>query len=134
MKDNLYHDESMFRGAKPHLFDKAKLLREAMTESEIKLWEFLRKKDALGYRFRRQHPFGHYILDFYNHELKLCIEVDGGYHQSVDQKAKDEERDKFIDFNCVTILRFTNDEVNNKIEKVLEKIRTYIEKVKPSAL
>ena len=134
MKDNLYHDESMFRGAKPHLFDKAKLLRKAMTESEIKLWEFLRNKKALGYRFRRQHPFGHYILDFYNHELKLCIEVDGGYHQSVDQKARDEERDKFIDFNGVTILRFTNDEVNNEIENVLEKIRTYVEKVKPSSL
>ena len=44
MKDNFYHDESMFKGAKPHLFEKAKLLREAMTESEIKLWNFLEIK------------------------------------------------------------------------------------------
>ncbi|MBZ9779436.1 endonuclease domain-containing protein [Psychroflexus sp. CAK8W] len=134
MKDNLYHDESMHKGAKPDLFDKAKLLRETTTESETKLWKLLRKKDALGYRFRRQHPFGHYILDFYNHELKLCIEIDGGYHQSVDQKARDKDRDKFIDFNDVTVLRFTNDEVNNGIEKVLEKIRKHIVKVKPFTL
>lgn len=124
----------MHKGAKPDLFKKAKLLRENMTESENKLWKLLRKKDALGYRFRRQHPFGYYILDFYNHELKLCIEIDGGYHQSVDQKARDKERDKFIDFNDVTVLRFTNDEVNNNIEKVLEKIRKHIVKVKPFTL
>lgn len=134
MKDNLYHDESMYKGAKPDLFKKAKLLRENMTESETKLWKLLRKKDALGYRFRRQHPFGHYILDFYNHELKLCIEIDGGYHQSVDQKVRDKERDKFTDFNDVAVLRFTNNEVNNDIEKVLEKIRKHIVKVKPSTL
>ena len=134
MKDNLYHDESMYKGAKPDLFHKAKLLRENMTESETKLWKLLRKKDALGYRFRRQHPFGHYILDFYNHELKLCIEVDGGYHQLVDQKARDKERGKFIDFNEVTVLRFTNDEVDNEIDKVLEKIKKHIVTLKPSSI
>ena len=65
----------MHAGAKPELFRFADELRERMTEAEEKLWKYLRKK-PLGYKFRRQHPFSLYILDFYCHKAKLAIEFD----------------------------------------------------------
>lgn len=126
--DQLYHDESMFKGAKPETFRKAQILRKNMTLSELKLWELLKNKESVGYRFRRQHPLGHYILDFYNHELKLCIEVDGKYHESVEQKQYDKERDEFLNFNGIEVIRFKNTEIENDIEKVINKIKNVVER------
>ena len=81
----------MHAGAKPELFRFAEELRERMTESEKKLWLYLRKK-PLGYKFRRQHPFSLYILDFYCHKVKLAIEVDGQYHDYKKQQDLDNKR------------------------------------------
>lgn len=124
--ENLYHDDGMFKGAKPETFKKAEKLRNQMTASETKLWEVLKNKKNTGYRFRRQHPLGHYILDFYNHQLKLCIEVDGEYHESKEQKIHDKKRDEFLNFNGIKILRFKNQQVNNDLEHVIESINKFI--------
>ena len=72
----------MFYGAKPETFQKAKLLCNKMTQAENKLWTLLKIKSVLNLRFRRQHPLDIFIADFYCHELKLVIEVDGEIHDS----------------------------------------------------
>ena len=72
---------SMFYNAKPHIFEKAKMLRKNMTEAEQKLWGKLKREKMLGLRFRPQHPIDIFIADFYCHPIKLVIEVDGGIHQ-----------------------------------------------------
>ena len=131
---DLYHNDSMYKGAKPDTFKKAELLREKMTLSEIKLWEVLKNKTTVGYRFRRQHPLGNYILDFYNHSLKLCIEVDGEYHQTKEQIEYDQKREEFLKFNGISTVRFTNFEVDNELEEVILKLKNFIENIKPYIL
>ena len=80
---------SMFYNAKPHIFEKAKILRQNITKAEEILWEQLRGKKLLGLRFRPQHPIDIFIADFYCHPLKLVIEVDGGVHKSKEQQDYD---------------------------------------------
>lgn len=73
-------ERKMFYGASSALFAKAKQLRENMTPSELLLWQEL-KENKLGVRFKPQHPLKYFIADFYCHQLKLVIEVDGEIHQ-----------------------------------------------------
>ena len=73
----------------------AKALRRNMTTSEIILWQELRNR-SLGLKFRRQHPIGPYVLDFFCHKLKLCIELDGDVHQSTEANMYDERRTAFL--------------------------------------
>ncbi|QED39088.1 endonuclease domain-containing protein [Antarcticibacterium arcticum] len=115
----------MYKGAPPENFAKAEILRKNMTEPEKLLWNRL-KNNSWGYKFRRQHPLHIFIVDFYCHSLKLVIEVDGGYHESPAQKLKDKERSEIIEFQDLTILRFSNEEVINRIEKVLVAIEEII--------
>ena len=82
-------DVSMFYNAKPHIFEKAKMLRKNMTVSEHILWEELKGKKMMGLRFRPQHPIDIFIVDFYCHPIKLVIEIDGEYHQSKEQSDYD---------------------------------------------
>lgn len=111
---------SMFYGAKPAIFEKAKLLRENMTLSEELLWARLRQSQ-LGVRFKAQHPIDIFIVDFYCHAHKLIIEVDGGIHRS--QIDYDEGRTGELEKFGLTVIRFTNEEVTNDIESVIEKIK-----------
>ena len=115
----------MHAGAKPELFRFAEKLREEMTESESRLWEYLRQK-PLGYKFRRQHPFSMYILDFYCHRAKLAIEIDGEYHDFKAQKELDSIRTSEINRLGLNELRFTNHEVLNNYEVVIRSIGSYI--------
>ena len=64
-----------------------------------------------GYRFRQQHGFGPYILNFYCPTLRMCVELDGSVHDSVEARQKDEERTVFLNQNRISVLRFKNDEV-----------------------
>jgi cyclase len=70
----------MFSGAENLLFKRASELRKQQPFAEEILWNYLRTK-PLGFKFRRQHPFSIYIVDFYCHQLKLAIEVDGSIHE-----------------------------------------------------
>ncbi len=120
-KENPYHDNSMFKGAPPENFAKAEILRRNMTEAEKILWDKL-KNNPWGFKFRRQHPLHIFIVDFYCHLLKLVIEIDGHYHNFPPQIIKDKERNELLTFQDLTIIRFSNFEVKNKIEVVLQKI------------
>lgn len=73
-------EKEMFFGASPKIFQRATELRKNMTEAERILWSALRRKQLSGKRFRRQHPIETFIVDFYCHEARLVIEVDGGIH------------------------------------------------------
>ena len=119
-------DNSMWRGASATIFSKAAKLRHEMTQSETLLWNRLRANQLLGYKFRRQHPISIYIADFYCHQLRLIIEVDGEYHNEENQIKTDKERTEDLNFQSMKILRFTNEEVINDIEAVLNTIRNYI--------
>jgi very-short-patch-repair endonuclease len=113
---------SMFYNAKPHIFEKARMLRKNMSESEEILWEQLKKKKLLGLRFRPQHPIDIFIADFYCHPLKLVIEVDGGIHKSSDQKEYDLGREGELENWGIKVIRFTNNEIENNITQVIKEI------------
>ena len=102
------------------------LLRKTETPTERILWKYLRKKQLDGYRFRQQHGYGPYILDFYCPELKLCIELDGKVHDLPTIQQKDKDRTEFLNENKIYVLRFRNEEIEQNIEKVLSDIRNYI--------
>ena len=117
----------MFYGAKPYLFERARDLRENMTNAERKLWQHLRK-NQLGVRFKPQHPAGGFILDFYCHALMLAIEVDGNIHliQNEYDQSRTDELEKF----GIKLIRFTNKEIENEIEEVLLKIKKTINEIR----
>jgi len=110
----------------PYNKEYRRLLRHDMTPSERMLWKHISDKQLDGWRFRRQHGFGSYVLDFYCPVLKLCIEVDGEIHQRTDVVEKDKERASFLESNGIKVIRFTNDEIENDISDVLERIRRFI--------
>lgn len=114
---------SMFYDAKPHIFEKAKMLRKGMTGAELQLWEKLKRKKMLGLRFRLQHPIDIFIADFYCHPLKLVIEVDGGIHKTTDQKEYDFGREGELENWGIIIIRFTNEEIESEMSSVLEDIK-----------
>ena len=122
-KKDLQHDESMWKGAPASGFLKAQSLRENATASEVYLWERLKSNQFQGLKFRRQHPIGIYIVDFYCHQNKLIIEVDGGYHSTPEQIEKDQKRTDFLNFQGLMVIRFTNEQVLAEIDDVLEKIK-----------
>jgi len=95
----------------------ARELRQNLTPSEQLLWQELRKKNG-GCRFRKQYPVNRYILDFYCHECRLAIEIDGEVHKS--RQDYDEYRDKYLESIGITTLRFSNDEISNNLLQFLK--------------
>lgn len=104
----------------PAVRQQAKELRWPMTPAETVLWERLHNKQLYGLKFRRQHPLHHFILDFYCHAHRLVVEVDGGIHDC--QKGYDEARIEWLVQHGFRVIRFTNEEVMNDIQAVLQKI------------
>lgn len=95
------------------------------TEAESILWECLKGK-ALGVKFRRQHCIGDYIADFVCLSSLLVIEIDGEYHNSDEQKQEDEIRTHNLNKLGFRVIRFTNEEVINETDYVLEAIENSI--------
>jgi very-short-patch-repair endonuclease len=122
----------IYFGAKPELLRIAADLRHSMTYSEQLLWDKLRNRRVLGFKFRRQHPFNEIILDLYCHEARLSIEVDGNVHNDHYQKERDRERTLILNRFGIKEFRFSNHEVENQIEKVLDKIEEYLVSFPPS--
>ncbi len=126
--ENLKQDESkqprMHRGASHYLFQNARELREKMTLAECILWEELKMKKLDGFKFRRQHPIGIHILDFYCHHKKLGVELNGGYHDDENQKELDRIRTKILNRQNIKIIRFKNEAVINQLDSVLREVKT----------
>ena len=84
------------------------------------LWEHLRAGRLDGFKFRRQHPVGRCILDFYCADKRLCVEVDGSIHD--EQQDRDAARDEVLASYNVAVLRIRNDEIMADIQSVLARI------------
>jgi len=115
---------NMFYGATLMIFERAKILRKNPTPSEKMLWEEFRSNKLLGLRFKAQHPIDQFIVDFYCHQLKLVIELDGGIHLNRDQKEYDQGRTYELNQFGIKILRFRSEEVENNLNIFLEKIKS----------
>ena len=109
----------------PKLKQLARKLRNESTLSEILLWEELKTRKMLGYKFLRQKPIGNYIVDFYCSELKLVIEIDGDTHTE-DTFEKDMIRQKWLESMGLTVLRFCDLEVKKDMDNVLVAIEGWI--------
>jgi very-short-patch-repair endonuclease len=105
---------------------RAKTLRRAQTAAEEELWTLLRDRQRLRLKFRRQHPIGPYVADFYCHELKLIVELDGPVHDERGQATHDENRDANLKALGYQILRFTNDEISSNPPGVLGRIANVV--------
>jgi very-short-patch-repair endonuclease len=101
---------------------RARLLRKKATDVERILWRRLRNRNFAGYKFRRQHPFGPYILDFYCPSAKLAIELDGGGHDYRASQVRDRARSEFLSRQGVAVLRFWNHQVRQELDSVLQAI------------
>ncbi len=106
-------------------------LKEKMTPAENILWEYLRNK-KLGVKFRRQHIIDFYIPDFVALSINLIIEIDGGIHKK--QIIKDKERTRRLEILGFKVIRFTNHEVENDIENVINRIKEVINTLTPPNL
>jgi len=115
-------NKTMFYGANPEIFETAKVLRNHMTDSEKLLWEKLKDNQLNGIKFRRQHPISQFIVDFYCHQKKLVIELDGGIHQKNVQQERDKGRQFMLEELGLTVIRFKNEEINKDISNVISKI------------
>ena len=119
----------MFFGATPKIFEHAGLLRQQLTPAEQKLWNCISNKQ-LGVKFRRQHPLNVFIADFYCHELKLVVEIDGVIHSQTEQREYDIGRTGELDRFGIKVIRFANEDVLYDTESVLRKIREVINDAK----
>ncbi len=109
------------------LLARCRTLRQTATDAESLLWSLLRSRQIAGAKFRRQHLFAGYILDFYCHEANLAIEVDGGGHYEDHKIQYDEKRTKILEGHGIKVIRFTNDQVLIETESVVQAILDSIE-------
>lgn len=100
----------------------AKRLRNNLTDCERLLWRHLRNRQLSGFKFRRQHPFPPYVLDFYCAELMLVVELDGGQHYDDIGLEKDRLRTDYLERLGLEVLRFSNLDVLQNLEGVLAEI------------
>ena len=121
-------EKTMFYGASYSVFEKAKYLRENMTQAEKILWERLKNKQILGLRFKPQHPINQFIVDFYCHRIRIVIELDGEIHDKKEIKEYDINREWEIENYNIEILRFKNYQILEEIEQVLNKINIVCKK------
>ena len=117
------------RGTTKEIEQVAKELRSHLTPAESLLWEKLRSKQLNGLKFRCQHPVGRFILDFYCSSLKLVIEIDGSSHD--DRHDYDQARTEQLELYGYKVIRFTNQQILNNLEEVLQKISAIVEVLAP---
>ncbi|MBT3383107.1 MAG: isoleucine--tRNA ligase [Prolixibacteraceae bacterium] len=104
----------------------AKKQKENPTEAEVFLWQNLKNKNLAGYKFRQQHIIDQFIADFVCLEKQLIVEIDGGYHSLPEVKISDKQRTEILEELGFAIIRFTNEEVINNTEGVLNKITSVL--------
>jgi very-short-patch-repair endonuclease len=108
------------RRINPAIQLRARELRKNQTPAEVEIWHLLRGRQASGYKFRRQHAIGNFIVDFYCPAAKLVIEIDGDTH--LEQVEYDQTRTDWIESQGYQVIRFTNRQVSENISAVLKNI------------
>jgi very-short-patch-repair endonuclease len=115
----------------------ARDLRKNPTKAEITLWNLLKNRQVMNIKFLRQHPVFYqynnhrnfFIADFYCHELRMVIELDGPIH--LKQLEYDQIRTEILDFKNVIVVRFTNEEVTNELDSVLKNLQVlFLKRIK----
>ena len=106
--------------------ERSRELRRDMTEAEKVFWEMVRGKRMFGLKFRRQQIIDGFIVDFYCDSLGLCVEIDGGVHETEEQKEYDRLRDEALALRKLKVLRFRNEEVMGDSDSAKERIREVI--------
>jgi very-short-patch-repair endonuclease len=114
----------------PKLTRIARVLRKEDTWAEKLMWSWLRERRFSTYKFRRQHPFGPHVLDFFCVEAFVDIELDGSQHGQPEQRRQDEERDAWLEVRGVKVLRFWNSRLRREQDAIRDTIwRTLQERV-----
>ena len=108
------------------LLELARDLRKKQTSAEALLWQLLRGRRLLGFKFRRQHQFGDYVTDFYCREAELAIECDGAVHEENEHWHHDQNRDAYMIQQGVRTLRIPNERILNDTVSVLEEIAQHL--------
>ena len=126
MPYNKNYIENLHQSATPSTFQNAHDLRHNETNAEKKLWQLIRNRQINGRKFRRQHAIANYVLDFYCHECKLAIELDGSIHDLKENKQYDAARTNVLNELQITVLRFRNEEVMKEVESVLKRIADHL--------
>ena len=118
----------MFIKYKHENVERAKKLRKEATKEENHLWyDFLKNYEL---KFQRQKTIDHFIADFYCHSARLIIEIDGSQHYTDEGKNYDQFRTEKIEEYGLTVIRFTNEQLNKNFKGVCEYIDTFIKKLK----
>jgi very-short-patch-repair endonuclease len=120
----IINESKHLHGADLNTKSKARRLRKSMTAAEKTLWNKLRRGQLNGMYFRRQHPYGSYILDFFCNDANLVVEVDGAIHMGSNEY--DEERTQYLESTGLRVIRFRNEEIEDSIDKVIEAILVYL--------
>jgi very-short-patch-repair endonuclease len=107
----------------------ARKLRSNPTNAENILWRYVRKKQIYDIQFYRQKVIGNYIVDFFAPSINLVIEVDGWYHNFLEQRYQDQERDAYFNVLDVFVLRLSNQQIEDEIDNAIQIIKTNILKL-----
>ena len=110
----------MITGPKDALL-RARELRASMSLPEVMLWKELRKRPG-GFKFRRQHPAGRYVLDFYCAAARLAIEVDGWGHDSPDARSRDDARSAHLRSQGIATVRVPATVIMNDTAKAVDRL------------
>lgn len=103
-----------------------------MTKSEALLWNRLRRRGLNGWKIRRQHPVGPYVVDFYCPELRIAIEVDGGIHGTGDRPERDATRQETIESLGIRFIRVRSEAVERDIDAVIAALLPFAPSPQPS--
>jgi len=113
--------------------ERARQLRRNSTDVEMRVWQKLRNRQ-LDVDFRRQHPAGNYVLDFYAPTIRLAVELDGGQHAQTASIARDQARTRWLEDRGVTMLHFWNSDVVQNVSGVLEVIAAKVAELQSSGM
>jgi|SRR5579859_5006958 len=120
------------RDRSPARIERGRVLRQTATEAEARAWYLLRKLRLKGFKFRRQHSVGNYVVDFCCAERRLVIELDGSIHSQPSQALKDQTREQYLKQQGYAVARFPNGMVLQDPEIFVEKVLCQVSSLLPN--